>query len=206
ELLGLATYFEKDSSQSRKRSDRDHLTGLLNRQGLDRMVPRLEARLVKGHSDHHRYNDNGKSDWVLMVDIDHFKRINDTYLHQNGDKVLVEVSSIIKSQLGRLHDMGARWGGEEFFIWLGGSGEKGALRVAEAIRLAVEGRTIQINGYAPIQVTVSVGLAEMRPLPHPDRPDELIREGALENSIDRADRALYEAKRTGRNRVVLSKE
>jgi diguanylate cyclase (GGDEF)-like protein len=205
ELLGLATFFERDASQSRKQSDRDHLTGMLNRNGLSRLTPRLESRLS---TDHRRSNDNGKSDWVLMVDIDHFKRINDTYLHQNGDKVLVEVSSIILKQLGRLHDIGARWGGEEFFLWLGTSGQQGALRVAEAIRSAVEGKTIQINGYAPIQVTVSIGLAEMRALPHPDKAKsgELVSDGSLENAIDRADRALYEAKRTGRNRVILSHE
>jgi diguanylate cyclase (GGDEF)-like protein len=205
EVMGLALYFAGIVRGLRQQTDRDFLTGTLNRKGLDRLTPKLEQRLLPTRRA--QEGNHGRSDWVLMVDIDHFKIINDTYLHQNGDQVLREVAQLLTEGVrSGLRDVVARYGGEEFFIWLGHVGQDVAVRRAEAIRRTIENFPIQINGFPPIHATISVGVAEMRPLPHPEKQGDIIVEGSLRNAIERADRALYEAKRTGRNRIVLSKE
>lgn len=131
---------------------------------------------------------------ALMIDIDFFKRVNDTYGHASGDAVLRKVASIIKEEL-RESDIPSRYGGEEFAVLLPYTHIKEAQIVAERLRKAVEKTQIEINsdnndsGF--INVTISMGLAEFH------------REETGEELFERADKALYEAKESGRNRVVI---
>jgi diguanylate cyclase (GGDEF)-like protein len=171
----------------------DGLTGLVNRRTLDQ-------RLADTFAVSRRY---GRPLACLMVDVDHFKRVNDTYGHQAGDAVLREVASRMKAQC-RGTDTAARYGGEEFSVLLPETDAERAKAVAERIRAAVaaapvpvwisgtaidDGRTGQI---VPVPVRVSVGVASLAE--QIDTPDALL---AL------ADKALYEAKQAGRDQVVV---
>jgi len=127
---------------------------------------------------------------LLMIDLDHFKRINDEYGHQVGDLVLRELSQAIQRGL-RSEDVFCRYGGEEFSVILRTTDEAQSESVAERVREAVESLTID-TGDAKIRVTISVGCATLSSLAEPST-EELVRE---------ADRCLYQAKRSGRNRVV----
>jgi len=121
---------------------------------------------------------------ILMIDLDHFKKLNDTFGHQHGDTVLKEVANLIKSTIKRSADFFARWGGEEFTVLLPSTMLNGALALAEAIRAKIE---------AESSVTVSIGVASMTPSP----------ESSITDFITQADKALYDAKRDGRNRIVF---
>jgi diguanylate cyclase (GGDEF)-like protein len=126
----------------------------------------------------------------LMIDIDHFKRINDTFGHQTGDSVLKEIAQIIKSCLRTEVDIVARWGGEEFIVLLTQTKKEEAFN--PALRMV---KTISENAFSGItsheQITISIGIA--------GAPDPSIDNG--ENLIRAADNALYEAKNKGRNRI-----
>lgn len=126
---------------------------------------------------------------LLMTDIDHFKKVNDTYGHRIGDIILQQIAGILKRTV-RSEDAVARYGGEEFVIILTGSNRKGALRMAERLRLAVEKVSFYAEEHA-IRISVSIGSATF-----PDDAQEPL------DLIDCADRALYCAKEQGRNRVV----
>jgi diguanylate cyclase (GGDEF)-like protein len=128
-----------------------------------------------------------------MLDVDFFKKVNDTHGHQVGDEVLKAVAQIVTSSL-RTGDVAARYGGEEFVTVLPGSDMEGATLVAERIRSRLEQTEIQTTK-GPIQVTASFGVAAVR------GPDC---RGAAKDLVARADAALYEAKRNGRNRVVAA--
>ena len=132
---------------------------------------------------------------AMMIDIDFFKKVNDTYGHASGDAVLRGVASIIKSSL-RESDIPSRYGGEEFAVLLPYSHLKEAKMVGERLRKAVEKSPIPINiegeEHEPINVTISMGLAEFNNL---ETGEEL---------FERADKALYEAKTTGRNKVCIN--
>ncbi len=127
----------------------------------------------------------------LFFDIDHFKKINDTYGHDVGDKVLKEFASVVKNSL-RVGDIFARWGGEEFVVILLGSNEMDSKVKADEIRKKVEDMTF--DNPSELKITVSIGVAEF---------DGDI---AFENLIKNADNALYKAKDTGRNKVVVFSE
>ncbi len=127
-----------------------------------------------------------------MLDIDHFKQVNDTYGHPVGDKFLIHIVACIAATI-RESDLAARYGGEEFVIIAPNASLDEARTLAERIRALVAEHPLVISG-ATIDNTVSVGVAEYAPEP---------RFGAsvLEDMIDRADQALYRAKQGGRNRV-----
>lgn len=125
---------------------------------------------------------------LVLFDIDHFKKINDTYGHPAGDAVLKGVVATVKAEL-RQTDVLCRVGGEEFALILPNTPEPLAHQVAEFIRGAVEGTTYEFDG-TRIPVTLSLGATELRP---GESPEQLYR---------RADEKLYEAKRSGRNRVA----
>ena len=125
---------------------------------------------------------------LLMVDVDHFKRINDSEGHAGGDSVLREIAARIRRVL-RTEDMAGRWGGEEFLLVLPATDLEGAWRLAERVREAVSDVPITVGDDREILVTVSIGCAEG----HGDDLDDHLR---------RADRALYDAKAAGRNRVA----
>ncbi|RME69368.1 MAG: GGDEF domain-containing protein, partial [Nitrospirae bacterium] len=125
------------------------------------------------------------------LDIDHFKKFNDTYGHQQGDIVLKTIASIISSSL-RESDIAARYGGEEFAVILPQTDMKGALVCAERIRQNVEEHKLSLNG-TPVQVTVSLGVSSV----WPSKKD--VPKGQF---IEITDRALYHSKNNGRNRVT----
>ena len=133
---------------------------------------------------------------AMMIDIDFFKKVNDTYGHASGDAVLRGVASIIKSAL-RESDIPSRYGGEEFAVLLPYTHIEEAQIVGERLRKAVESSPIPINDESSdvksINVTISMGLAEFN---SQETGEEL---------FERADKALYEAKESGRNRVCINK-
>ncbi len=130
---------------------------------------------------------------LIFLDIDHFKKINDTWGHPAGDSVLSELSRLM-SELVRSEDVLARFGGEEFTVLCRGTDLPGAHVVAERLRKTVEARAFVFNGKT-IPVTISLGVAAV--------PDGGIKDDPT--FLAAADRAMYEAKRSGRNRVCLHK-
>jgi diguanylate cyclase (GGDEF)-like protein len=154
----------------------DPLTGLPNRRSMDSM---LGHALVRARAQQLPLS-------VVMLDIDHFKRINDTLGHAAGDAVLRALGDGLRKGV-RPSDSIARWGGEEFLLLLPGTRLDGALVVAERTRRAV--RDILVPGYPELRITASLGVAGM--LPQDD----------AESLVHRADSALYQAKHAGRDRV-----
>jgi diguanylate cyclase (GGDEF)-like protein len=130
---------------------------------------------------------------LLMIDIDHFKRINDSFGHPAGDRVLVEVTKLLTSLL-RKEDILARYGGEEFCVLLPNTDEDGALALAEKLRRAVENMHVASEG-AALPITISVGLTHCDTLCSTCHKD-------FASMLQDADRALYLAKQKGRNRIV----
>ncbi len=129
---------------------------------------------------------------LVTFDIDHFKKVNDTYGHPGGDFVLKELSHIVISKLIRSNDFFARYGGEEFVLLLSGSSAKVAGEVGERIRQTIEAHDFVFEG-KKIIVTISVGIATK--LPH---------ESEWTQIYERADKALYHSKQNGRNRTTLA--
>ncbi len=127
---------------------------------------------------------------LLMIDVDYFKKINDTYSHLTGDQVLHSIAEIIKENIRGI-DVAGRYGGEEFSVVLPDTDQEGAYYAAERIRRAVEDAIIRAYD-SELRVTVSIGLATF---PKDGRN--------MEDLIDHADTALYQAKNKGRNRVVI---
>jgi len=123
---------------------------------------------------------------ILFLDIDHFKVVNDTHGHHFGDLALQEISSCLVKQC-RPYDTVVRWGGEEFVVLLRATDENMAFHFAERIRCVVEAG---FTPGLPFPLTISIGLAQYQD------------DDTLESLIDRADKALYHAKQTGRNKVV----
>jgi len=166
----------------------DPLTGLLNRRGLDSRA--LEAvALARRH---------GRPLACLVIDLDHFKRVNDMYGHAAGDVVLQVVAERLHRQT-RISDLAARFGGEEFVILMPETDADGAAVVAEKLRAFCEAEPVSYASpegpVTTIPLTCSIGAAFWRP--GMGEPSDL---------VDEADRALYEAKRRGRNCVVLASD
>lgn len=159
----------------------DPLTNLFNRRMFDEQAKGELARAEQF----------GEELVLLMVDIDHFKDVNDRYGHAVGDAVLVAVGNCLKAQLRR-EDLLARIGGEEFAVLVPGLPASAALRQAERLRRAIEALVIDAHGVR-VRITTSIGIAEIA---QGGRP--------LTDALAAADAALYRAKRAGRNRVILS--
>ncbi len=160
-----------------KKASTDFLTQLNNRRKFDSIIE-YEIKQIK------RYNDRDLS--VILMDIDGFKYINDTFGHDVGDKILQEIAKIIKLSL-RESDIGCRWGGEEFAAALSETNIEDALMVAEKLRITIENHLF-IND---LRLTCSFGLAQYHTN---DNYPALFK---------RADEALYKAKNTGKNKVVI---
>ena len=165
-----------------QRSNTDALTGLANRRSLDEFL--RSAQIVA--------MEQGESLSILMIDIDHFKKFNDSYGHQVGDQVLRLVAKVLQDNVREI-DLAARYGGEELIAVLPGANLDVCADVAERIRRRIsEARlTRRTTGQEIASVTVSIGVAQFR-----------LAESA-EAMIERCDRALYQAKRLGRNRTVM---
>jgi len=156
----------------------DPLTGLLNRRYFTTLSQKEVARSLR----------HGLRFSVLMLDIDHFKRINDSFGHPVGDLAIKALAEICNQAL-RPQDILARYGGEEFILTLPHTEEDGARVVAERIRKAVEQHEIA-TASGPVRFTVSIGLSIYK------------KNLSLERILERADEALYKAKQGGRNRIV----
>jgi len=168
----------------RRLATRDQLTGLLNRREFDRILQEERERALRfGHAL-----------GLVMVDIDHFKSINDTHGHPAGDTVLREVARRIASQV-RTVDRVARFGGEEFALILMQTDLESAGDVARRVCLATARDPVLATETVALNVTVSAGVAVL--------PDDARTEAAL---VAAADRALYAAKQRGRNRAEIFRE
>lgn len=166
--------------RTEKLSVTDGLTGLDNHQQMQSLLKKEVARCG-------RYNSPLS---VIIMDIDHFKQVNDTYGHQKGDEILLEFSGIMK-KFCRSNDVAARYGGEEFFLVLPETHIKGALHIAERIREEMASHKFQSKG-KKFNVTVSCGIAEYDAVHMQDTAD----------LIKVSDLALYKAKNEGRNRTI----
>jgi len=183
ELLCLLVYPLRNALMYKaaiQQAMRDPLTGTLNRAALDAMLGK-EIELAQRLEDPNPLS-------VLMVDVDHFKQINDHYGHNMGDNVLRALVERVNSTI-RSSDILFRYGGEEFTIILNNTDPEGALLLAERVREAVE-EMIYVYEDTSLSFTVSIGVASLR---DGDTPSVL---------LERSDKALYIAKGCGRNKVV----
>lgn len=169
-----------------RQATHDPLTGLLNRGALSLHLEKLQAWRREEQS-----SGSLTPCAVLMMDIDHFKKINDTHGHSVGDLVLGEFAQILVSQT-REEDCVARYGGEEFVILLVNTDIRRAREVAERIRRAVEAHHFPDHEHQRVPVTTSIGVAGLK-------EDE-----TPEQALERADAALYRAKEAGRNRIMTA--
>jgi diguanylate cyclase (GGDEF)-like protein len=168
---------EEANLQLQRLSRRDGLTGLQNRRAAEEALQH-EFLVLKR---------SGTRFSVLILDVDHFKQVNDKFGHLVGDAVLIDIAKLIQATV-RQTDLAARFGGEEFLVLLPDTIES-AIQVAEKIRLAIENQTFPDVG----RVTVSIGVSAAR------RADD-----SRDEVVHRADMALYEAKRAGRNQVSIA--
>ena len=182
--LALYTTFKDTTAKKQKeealftQASTDPLTGLFNRRQFETMV-KTQLDLATRH---------GTSFCMVMIDIDHFKKVNDTYGHDAGDEVLKHIALVLKSSL-RISDILARFGGEEFVIFLPHTTPTEAWRVAERIRMGVENAQIKAGEHT-ISVTISLGLSSTQ-------------HASINAQIKEADTALYASKTTGRNKSTL---
>jgi len=178
-IKSLQDELKKANEQLKRLTNIDHLTNLFNRRYL--------SEILEGEFFRARRNRENLS--LVIIDIDYFKNVNDTYGHQNGDVVLASVAGLAQQQL-RAYDSAARYGGEEFVLLFPGTSLNGGEMVAERLRQSV----LEFSFPPPMQdltLTISAGVATY-PSPHVDSVDSLFRQ---------ADEALYRAKQNGRNRV-----
>ena len=163
--------------QFERQAKHDHLTQLLNRRGGQEYLEHEYARFLR----------NKQPFAIAIADIDRFKNINDTLGHEHGDEVLRQISKAFLSKL-RSEDILARWGGEEFLFILVGANEENAVKALEKIRNCLNTNPLVING-EKLEVTSSFGVCE-------------VNQGmTLSHAVKQADKALYHAKDTGRNKV-----
>ncbi|MDF2440552.1 MAG: hypothetical protein JWN98_1536 [Abditibacteriota bacterium] len=174
---------DKFNSNLHRLATLDSLTGSLNRGTMDLLIRKELSRSQR----------DGSTLSILLMDLDHFKRINDSFGHGVGDRVLQQFVTTISAHL-RSHDLLGRFGGEEFIILLPNCSTAEAIVVAERIRLDTEQATV-LHEQTPVCCTVSIGIATH----HSQETDHI----AL---LHRADKALYVAKNQGRNRIVVADE
>jgi diguanylate cyclase (GGDEF)-like protein len=178
----MAEALQRRERELREQAITDPLTGLYNRRRLDELLPRELARAKR----------SGESVAVILVDLDHFKRINDRHGHEAGDRALTAVGDLLRIKV-RGSDIACRYGGEEFVLVLHETDADAAIRRAEDLRAAINGIDVGPAGDRSQHITASLGVA-LFPR-HGEDPDNLLRA---------ADEALYAAKAAGRDRVMLS--
>lgn len=167
-------------------SEHDALTGVKNRRVFDEQLDRLWQRAVT----------EGRSLAMLLIDVDHFKVYNDLYGHQAGDRALWNVARLLQTFVDRPLDVLARYGGEEFAVVLNDVDGRQASHVADRMRCAVSDLVIEQRIGASGRITISVGVAALKPTA----------ERGPRGALQLADQALYEAKVKGRNRVALMED
>ncbi|MGI6655470.1 MAG: sensor domain-containing diguanylate cyclase [Desulfobulbus sp.] len=178
------------NNRLRRLSMRDGLTGIANRRLFDQSIQREWRRAGRAQTPLS----------LILLDVDFFKRYNDTYGHQQGDQALISVANAMQQRVRRQIDLAARYGGEEFILILPNTGEDGALTVAEKLRqdildLQIEHHT---SGISPF-LTISLGVATTVPPASGSGDDGL----SVTEFLSMADQALYQAKHQGRNRTVV---
>lgn len=184
ELETINDRLESANDQLERLATEDGLTGVFNRRHFGDVLEQEWKRALR----------DGTEMALLMIDIDHFKKLNDAYGHPTGDECLRRVAAAIKAAIRRPADLAARYGGEEFSVLLPGTSTEGASAMAERIRADVEALGFPHRLSTFEHVTISCGAAAL----HPERgqsPSEL---------VERADKALYGAKESGRNRVATA--
>jgi len=179
ELQDEADALKQALEDKQLEANRDPLTNLANRRALDKILAK----------EHTRWQRHGHPLSLIFLDVDFFKRINDTYGHKTGDATLISIARILRKSL-REHDFLARYGGEEFVALLPDTGAQNAFEVAEKLRSAIMDTHFHFHEQ-PVQVTISCGISAFA---DEDSPEEVIR---------RADAALYEAKHSGRNQSKM---
>lgn len=182
-VCGLHTVYAKQTLLLDTK-ERDSLTHLLNRQSLDQIL----TQILQYHRDHSQVTQLGVSSWLAVLDIDNFKRINDTYGHIFGDEILIHFANLLNETI-RFSDFLFRFGGEEFIIILNQIDEGGASKTFERFRKA-----IQDYDFPAGKVTASIGYTKI----DCNKSSEQI--------LEEADRAVYGAKSAGRNKVVDYRE
>jgi diguanylate cyclase (GGDEF)-like protein len=182
EQIALALSNIRLRENLRQQTIRDALTGLYNRRFLEESLNREMARCKR----------NGTVFGVLMMDLDHFKRINDTFGHDAGDSVLRSIAQALQEN-SRESDIACRFGGEEFIIVLPDTGREGAAIRAERILAVVRGLHVTHNDKPLGSITVSLGLAM-----YPQNGE------TVKAIVQSADKALYAAKGAGRDRLVMA--
>lgn len=160
----------------------DPLTGIANRR---KMTEQIAQELERARRFHHPLS-------LLMIDIDHFKRINDTYGHEVGDQAIIQTATLLTANL-RAVDLVARFGGEEFVLLMPETHIAVAMHAAERLREQAAQLRVPVESGMEVELTISIGVAAADPYGTPDSPSSL---------LVRADKALYRAKKEGRNRVV----
>jgi len=160
----------------------DPLTGIANRR---KMTEQIAQELERARRFHHPLS-------LLMIDIDHFKRINDTYGHEVGDQAIIQTATLLTASL-RAVDMVARFGGEEFVLLMPETHIAVAVHAAERLRARAAELRVRTEFGVEVELTISIGVAAADPHGTPDTPSSL---------LVRSDKALYRAKKEGRNRVV----
>ncbi|MEP1932794.1 MAG: diguanylate cyclase [Roseibium sp.] len=160
----------------------DPLTGAQNRAQMPGL---LEERILETR--------NGVSSWILMVDLDHFKSINDKYGHEVGDRVLKGFAAVVRHHI-RSNDLFFRYGGEEFLICVSGVTRKSITRVAKRLRVAISEENYDGPNGEVISVTASFGITLLAP------------DVCAADAINAADTAMYAAKHAGRNKVIFDDE
>ena len=173
------------TAKLRESSLKDGMTGLYNRRFLEEFIDKFMKQAQR----------NKESYTILMLDVDFFKSVNDTYGHDVGDKVIVAIGKVLKENI-RESDLAIRYGGEEFLVLLHNATKEGALMVAQKIHHAFASLTFDVGNGETMQKTMSIGMAR-----YPEDADTIWK------CIKYADTALYVAKTTGRNKIVeYSKE
>lgn len=179
EIAKLARTVNEQNKLLAHAANHDALTGILNRRSI-------EARITDFAESRSEF-----CGAILLLDLDHFKVINDTYGHSVGDVVLIEISQRIANAV-RAEDYVGRYGGEEFIVVLNDCSPDVATRIAERIRSNIENNPIKIPNHPPLRITISGGLCHNAP------------GGVMETAIKLADDALYAAKKAGRNRIATT--
>jgi diguanylate cyclase (GGDEF)-like protein len=161
----------------------DQLTGIPNRRSLDERLHMEWGRAIRAE----------KPLSILVLDLDNFKSYNDTYGHMQGDALLQAVAKIFVRELKRSMDFVARWGGEEFIALLTDTDSDGAVGVAERLRMSVERAVVPLADGRATKITLSIGIHSHIPASS----------DSMDDFVHRADKALYAAKKQGRNRACL---
>jgi diguanylate cyclase (GGDEF)-like protein len=181
--VGIISYYFRLASMTLEQqletlANTDSLTGLYNRRRMQEMLELQKSMSLRNSSDF----------TLIFVDIDHFKKFNDTYGHSCGDYILCEVAFFMRNHL-RQGDALARWGGEEFLIMLPNTDIHGARIIAEKIRKAIAEQRFHMAGQE-FSVTMTFGLTQHK------------ENDSIDDSLNRADEALYQGKKAGRNLVM----